>query len=128
MTMKPQRNKIQTFFYSKNFIFTCVILICLMVFALSKEYSRQSKVNEKIGELKQEIHNLEESNFELAHLIGYLKSDEYVELEARKTLGYKKPGEKVVVIKNVDGDSQVKGAYTKKQESNPKKWFTYFFE
>ncbi|MFH1610435.1 MAG: septum formation initiator family protein [Patescibacteria group bacterium] len=126
--MQPQRNKIQAFFYSKNFIFACVILICLMTFALSKEYSRQSRVNEKIGELKQEVNNLEESNFELAHLIGYLKSDEYVELEARKTLGYKKPGEKVVVIKNINGDSQVKGVQTNKNQSNPKKWFSYFFK
>jgi cell division protein FtsB len=126
--MQPQRGKIQSFFYSKNFIFACVILICLMGFALSKEYSRQSKVNEKIGELKQEALDLEESNFELAHLIGYLKSDEYVELEARKTLGYKKPGEKVVVIKNVNGDSQVKGAQDRKNGSNPKKWFSYFFQ
>ncbi len=126
--MQPQRGKVQSFFYSKNFIFACVILICLMVFALSKEYSRQSKVNEKIGELKQEAQDLEESNFKLAHLIGYLKSDEYVELEARKTLGYKKPGEKVVVIKNINGDTEVRGVQDRKNSSNLKKWFTYFFQ
>lgn len=126
--MKSQKNKIQSFFYSKNFIFACVILICLMGFALSKEYTRQSKVNLKITELKQEIQDIEESNFKLAHLIGYLKSDEFVELEARKTLGYKKPGEKVVVIKNINGSSQVKGAQDRKDDSNPKKWFSYFFQ
>ncbi|MFH1457066.1 MAG: septum formation initiator family protein [Patescibacteria group bacterium] len=121
------KSKFQVFFYSKQFIFVCVVLICFLVFGLWQEYNRQAKVNLKITELKSEIGNLENSNFELAHLLSYLKTDENIELEARKTLGYKKPGEKVVVITN-GLNQQVLGINNIKESSNPQKWFRYFFE
>ena len=120
------KGKFYTFFYSKQFIFVCVILVCFMVFVLTQEHNRQKKINNKIAELNFEVKNLESSNFELAHLLVYLKSNESMELEARKTLGYKKPGEKVIVIEG-SGNAEALGAQNNQENSNLQKWFRYFF-
>ena len=125
--MKPQQSKFLTFFNSKAFIFLGLVLIFLLSLAFYKEYSRQEKVNAEISQLEEEIKSYDESSYDLARLINYLKTDDYVEMEARRTLGFRKQGERVIIIKNEEPVAEVLGEQERANLTNAEKWFNYFF-
>jgi len=62
------------------------------------------KVKKEIDRLKEEIISLEKRNNDLSSLIGSFEDPNVIELEAKKRLNLKKPGEEVVVIVR-DGQS-----------------------
>ncbi len=123
--MQKQTPKFLSFFYSRWFIILSLVFIVLLLLSYNREIQRQKKINEKILELRNEALTLERSNFKLARMLNYVQSEEFVELEARKNLNYKKPGEKVIVIT----ESDVNNGDIKKVEnlSNFEKWLHYFF-
>jgi len=118
------KRQVGSFFYTKGFVLVVILFIILLVVALIKEYNRQEKVDQKIFELEEEAADLEDSNLELARLINYLQSDEFVELEARKNLGYKKAGENVLVIEGMEENNQM--LKKKEDKNNFEKWLDYF--
>jgi len=84
----------------KNFIFPILILAAIgyVVFVLYQAIYYNFKVNQKIRELKTEINVLDQERGKLEALIAYYKTGTFQELEARKKLGLKLPGEKVVKV------------------------------
>lgn len=139
MTPKRQKKKGLAAFFTSPKLFTVlgVIILVLISIPLSKKWQQKQKVDEEVAKLKQEISQVENKNQRLEELIQYLKSDQFLEEQARKNLGMKKKGEEVVVIEEEKG--KVAGAFVEnknntsssdnktKPESNWKKWWNYFF-
>lgn len=55
-------------------------------------------LKQSIQKLNEQIATLEDNKSNLNNLLIYYRSDSFKELEARKKLGMKKPGEKVVIL------------------------------
>jgi len=113
--------------FSKFFLIFCVIAFLAVLFYLAKGTIRTYKVNTEIAELEQEIAHLENQNDGLAQLISYLKSDTFIEQEAKLKLGLKKPGENLVVIPQMGETQKIDTEKTSGEQTNPAKWWAYFF-
>jgi len=90
--------------------------------------------------MREEIRRIEEKNSGLKELASYLESDQFIEGEARLKLSLKKNGEEVAGIKDpvsgTEKESEPSTVYNmpgrenlrpEKAETNPEKWFKYFF-
>lgn len=139
---KTKKSFWQRILYSQLVIIIGIIIIVLFSVGISKKMYRQHQINNEIAELKKETEKLEKNNQELYSLIDYLKSNDFLESEARTKLGLMKDGEKVSVIsdniKTVvepeplnDKNRAKDGEGLKKEQivpaSNPQKWLSYFF-
>ena len=124
---------------SNQFILSIVglIIIILISFPLAKNVSKQYKVNKEIESLKMEINGLQNKNSQLKNLISYIQSDQFIDESARKNLNYKKAGENVVIINNVettekkDDGLAVNNSQNETSaviENNADKWVKYFFK
>lgn len=78
--------------------------------------------------LQAQIDRLESQSRGLADLIGYFRTPEYKERQAREVLGLQKPGEFVVALP-VDAaeESAESIASQTRTAANPAKWWNYFF-
>jgi cell division protein FtsB len=121
---KNRVTKEKNFLPSKIAGLVFLLVLFLVSTSVFKEYKKQQKLENRITELRQELVDLEQNNLELTKMVGYLESSEYLEMEARSNLGYKKAGEKVVVI---DSSKQELPKKNIKEVSNQQKWFNYFF-
>lgn len=110
-------------------------IIILISIPLAKNVSQRYRANQEIAKLQQEIKAQEDKKLLGEETIKYMQSDQYIEDTARLNLGYKKPGEQMVVIqqqetaaskKNINAG--VNNADTNNQESNFTKWMRYFFK
>lgn len=124
---------------SNQFILSIIglIIIILISFPLAKNVSKQYKVNKEIESLKTEINGLQNKNSQLKNLISYIQSDQFIDESARKNLNYKKAGENVVIINNVetaekkDDGLAVNNSQNETSamiENNADKWVKYFFK
>ncbi len=101
------------------------MLILVMVVAARLLLQKQ-EVDREISKLQAETDAIEKNNRQLSELIQYLGTAEYAEKEAREKLNLKKEGEHVVVLPKDSSENMV-ATNTVDNESNPKKWFNYFF-
>lgn len=117
-------------FRSNLFFLLVLILLALFSISLFQEIMRKVEIQKEIKDLEQKVSNLENRNTELSSLIEYFKTDEYIETEARTKLGYKKPGETVVVVaSNTDNiNSTAKETNAENlTKNNWQLWIDYFF-
>lgn len=99
-----------------------------MVRTVVKEKKNQNKTTGNINALEQEIAKLQGQNSDLSSLIEYLRSDEFVDREAREKLNMQKPDEKVVLIPEIKKNGgQVAGAVAVTEKPNWQLWQEYFF-
>lgn len=116
--------------YSKSFIFFLLIVLILAIIAFGRESYRNFGINQEIKNLEEKIEQLKASNEELIGLEEYFQSEEFLEKEARLKLNLTKPGEKLIIIKQIEEDleefEQKQGLA--KEISNIQKWWQYFFE
>ena len=78
--------------------------------------------------LEQEIAKLENKNLELTELLGYLKSDDFVEQEAREKLNMRKSGERVMLVPKAENPETLAGPVSGAAEiKNWRLWLGYFF-
>lgn len=64
----------------------------------AEEMHERYKIKQEITRLKEEITTLEKKNGDLASLISSFDDADVIELEAKKRLNLKKPGEEVAVV------------------------------
>ncbi len=130
--MSARRNKkniLPDLIFSKFSLILFVILFITILFGLAKGTIKNHKVNSEVSELQEDITQLETQNQEFAQMIEYLKTDSFIEQEAKLKLGYKKPGENLVIIPQEQIDEEVIGNNNNyKKMSNPAKWWIYFFD
>lgn len=136
---KPKKKLLKRLFGSSIILIIGLLVLAYIFVSLGKEYIRRYQVNKEIDQLQEEVEKLESDNLKLVDLVDYLNSDQFIEKEARQKLGYKKPGENVVVIKEgnyIENQADANNpdvlenqiAEEIKRSSNPKKWWIYFFE
>ncbi|MCK4539691.1 septum formation initiator family protein [Candidatus Parcubacteria bacterium] len=118
-----------------------LVVIIFISIPLARNASKRYNINKEVVKLEEEINRLKDKNGELGNMIDYLKSDQFIDEQARLNLNYKKEGEELVVIKNkeaeaVKADVEEKNIYNiqgfnkrvkEKEITNPKKWGYYFF-
>lgn len=116
----------------KLLLLMSLIIVVLFAPALFGEAYRNYQIDREIGSLKSEIEAMEKNNYELAKLVEYYNTDEFREAEARKRLGLKGEGERVVVIKPGAESSKIEtvGVEIINNDNYPNylKWWDYFFK
>lgn len=80
-----------------------VFLLCLVIgayFASTAVHGaiRNARLHDSRQEAEQEVAVLREKKAYLEGIVAYVGSDEYVEQEARRQLGYIRPGETAFVV------------------------------
>lgn len=115
--------------YSKPFLVFLVIILILVVIALGQESYRYFRISQQIKDLENKIEEFKASNEELIGLEQYFQSEEFLEKEARLKLNLTKPGEKLIIIKQIEEDLEEfeQGQSLAKELSNIQKWWQYFF-
>lgn len=118
-----------------------IILVAVLSFvgwqAAKKVQARLALVKE-VTALEEEIEQLKVKNVELLDVLEYVKTDAFLEREGRLRFGLGKPGEKAIVISDLEkstGDESVfsgkEGGIQEKDAqqnlSNPQRWWRYFF-
>lgn len=129
--MKLRRNKgsiLHDLIFSKFFLLFFVVLFMTVLFGLAKGTIKNYQVDSEVSQLERDIKNLEGQSQDFKQLIDYLQTDAFIEQEAKLKMGYKKPGENLVIIPE-EKIPQVETAKNDLDElSNPAKWWSYFFE
>ncbi len=114
-------------------------LFLLVGVSTVRESYREWKVDQEIRQMQTEIERLEGKKLSLAELIARLDSPEAVDKEARTRLGLRKPGERVVILRGLEGAQPweaelgdvglpVAATVSVDTRSNPRKWLDYFFK
>lgn len=113
-----------------------VALIGYIGYTVSLAVYKNYQTNQKINSLKADILKLEEEIGELKNLIVYYQTDSFKELEARRRLGLKGQGEKMIILPKdlikeemLTDDSEV-GLVEKPSEesvSNYQLWWEFIF-
>ena len=112
---------------SKLFFFIFFVIVVFMSLSVYSSMKQRMQVKKEIDNLKSEINNLKKENTELDSLVKYFNSDEYIEASSREKLGYKKPGEKIVVFTEESDIKAEEAKNNKENKSNIKLWWDYFF-
>jgi cell division protein FtsL len=115
-------------------------VITAIGFPLVKNFSQRYRLNKEMADLQKEIDSYNKKNENLKKAIDYLKSDQFIEEQARLNMGMKKPGEEVVVIKDGKGGDAsnnqdkdifnvpgLEKAVPQKNVTNITRWWNYFF-
>jgi cell division protein FtsB len=117
-------------FSSKIFFGIFLIIIIYLSINFYREIKQRVEVRKEISNLKREIENLNKENNKLGNLIEYFGTEEYIESISREKLGYKKPGEKIIIFTEEDSNSVLNTKNkTEEPEDSPniELWWNYFF-
>ncbi len=127
--MERRKNKqiFSNLIFSKFFLIFCLVVFFVILFGLAKGTIKNYQVNSEIKDLEGQIQSLTKQNQSFSQLIEFLKSDAYIEQEAKLKLGLKKSGEYLVVIPGLESSAPAKSSNEDENLSNPLKWWKYFF-
>jgi cell division protein FtsB len=115
------------------------VIIIAMAFPIYRNLSKRYQIDQEIKDLQANASKVNADNLKLKELMNYYQSNSFIEEKAKENLNFKKEGEEVVVIKNLDADKisadepssdQVFApgrAANYNQPGNPAKWWRYFF-
>ncbi len=129
------------------------VVLVVVIFLLARQFKTKHTIDKEVAELKKQADSLQKNNNELQGFISYFQTDSYKEKVAREQLSVKKPGEVVYSFSGESGTStgsgtsgQVLGStdsandpasidqilaasagVAAKPQSNPVKWWNYFF-
>lgn len=87
--------------------------------------TRDRMVRREIARLEGEVDRMESEYRRLEETRNFFRTDFFREQESRKSLGYARAGEKVVVIEGFA--PKIDGARPETELSNPQKWWKYLF-
>jgi cell division protein FtsB len=115
-----------------RFNYVPIILLALLIyisFLLYQAVYFNYQTSKKMKSLRSDIVTLNDQRDKLEDLIAYYKTETFAELEARKKLGLKMPGEKVVRVDVVEQNQPVESAAKDLAKSpqipNWQKWIDY---
>jgi len=124
---------------SKPLIALEVAVLVFFGFNLGKEVVKKRAIDAEIKKLQSEIGKMEQDRDELGSLLQYVKTDAFVEKEARDKLNLVKADESVLFIPEVDANPSEAGQSADRNQpdifgkvagetSNFSLWWKYFFE
>lgn len=127
------------FFSSKWLLLASLFILIFFSVNLVREFLNRRDLDKDINVLQEQINSLEGKNQELAGLIDYFKSLDFVEKEARTKLNLRKPGEQIIIVpkpetataSNPDfltGNAFSLAVSEIKSLTNPERWWQYFFK
>lgn len=130
--MRRERMTWKRFFKSKLFFVVGLGVLILFSVNLTRAQLKDRAIREEIQKSQEAVETLERERDNYETLRAMLQTREFLEKEARRSLGYAKPGEQVVVIEESGVKCQGSGDRCADEEnaqkiSNPKKWWIYFF-
>lgn len=138
MSTKRGTKQIINILASKVSLFILAAITVWLGVSWGQEIYRKHQVREEIEKLKAEVIAFEARNSNLASLIDSFDDPQVVELEAKKRLNLRKPGEEVAVIlrdKNDESQNIVQrkdesvlidaGEENASKPSNAMKWWRY---
>ena len=116
------------FLLTKTFLFLVVTAIILVGMAVGRVIVQNRTLAREVGKLEAQAAAVELKNTELLELVSRLKSDSFLEREARLKLNLRKPGEEVVVLEERSGTQAIEGADRQSRgETNLDRWWRFFF-
>ena len=142
MYQKIKKNLFKRIIFHKATISIVGFLVIVFIsIPLAKNVSKNYNINKEVVKLEEEIDRLKDKNGELGKMIDYLKSDQFIDEQAKLNLNYKKAGEELVVINSKEEQAEKTGDEAKniyniqgfnkqikeKEITNPKRWGYYFF-
>jgi cell division protein FtsB len=107
-----------------------LVLVGFVGWSLLREMGQGRNVSDNLNSLRKQIAGLEERDRDYSSTLAKLGTPAYIEQEARLKLGYQKPGEQVLLLRNVApvaDSAPVASAAPSANLSNPAKWWRYFF-
>lgn len=113
------------FFESKLFFAVGIGFLILLSVNLTRSQLKDRAIRREISQLRDEMERLEKERVSHEAFIALLETPEFLEKEARSSLGYALPGEKVVVIEKNEREEREEREVS--GMSNPRKWWVYFF-
>ena len=121
-----EKNYFYKLYNSNLIIFILFIILIFSFIKVSKEVILRYNINKEIGNLEEQFYKLNNEKENINNLIAYLKTDDYIEEQARLKLNLSKPGEKQINLSNGNNmDLKIKEI---DNISNYNKWFNYFFK
>ncbi len=106
-----------------------ILILVLISFPVFENMDQRNEIDTEMEELENEILRLHTKNEDLKNAIEYLESDQFTEEQARFSLGLKKRGEDVVVVKKEEMTSDSREVLENfADKSNAEKWWSYFFD
>ena len=126
MGQSKKKDSIRAFFESRFVNLILVVLLVLSVVKVFREAMVRYEINKEIGTLENQLNDLESKSDKIGNMIAYLRTDQYIEKEARAKLNLVKPGEKQINFVS----STASSVQTELAKSSPNyiKWFNYFFK
>ena len=115
----------------RSLLIVNAVVLALIGAAFAREYVRSREIKAEIAALEADTRRLEARNLEIGQLATLLQSESSIEREARLKLGFKKPGESVVIVKRDEAIARAADATVAIDPStvpNPSKWWRYFFD
>jgi cell division protein FtsL len=120
-----KKDSARAFFESRFVNLLLIVLLVLSVVKVVREAIVRYEINKEISSLENQLNELDNKSNKLGDMINYLKTDQYIEKEARTKLNLVKPGEKQInFTSSADSLARVD---SDKGSSNYTKWFNYFF-
>ena len=140
--LKKNSEERQKWFFRTLSIIGLAVIVVLCVSLIRESYSR-NKISSRVSGLSKQAESLKEQNNELQYKIDNWNSTGELEASARTQLGLKKAGEKAFVVMRPDSGQATSTAEdivitnnddlvalsktNKTNDSNPQKWWKYFF-
>ena len=110
---------------SNIFSMLLIVLLIISFVKVGKEIMLRYEIKKEINTLEAQLEDLEAKTSKMDKLISYLKTDEYIEKQARLELNLSKPGEKQINLVNLNDTAS--SDLSEDQIPNVEKWFNYFF-
>lgn len=120
-----QRFTWKRFFQSHLFFAAGLVVLILLSISLTRAHLKDRAIRAEIASLQNEAETLEQDYESYKILLEFLGTSEFLEREARQSLGYARSGEQVVVIEQ--DEQEVGEELDLSKMSNPRKWWIYFF-
>jgi cell division protein FtsB len=106
-----------------------ILILAIILLTVSglelNQWHKRAKIQKEIDALIAQQQELEQKNKDLATSLDLLNTKDYKEKIAREQLNLKKDGEIVV---NFSQATQPEQSQSQASESNPQKWWQYFFQ
>lgn len=118
------------------------LVLLFFAFNVGKEMYKRHTIAIQIKQLEEEIGRLDKNKNDLNSLLTYVKTDNFIEQEAREKLNLAKEGENLILFpdgdvagtqaekisENMTIESAPSLSNQPKKKSNIVKWWQYFFE